>query len=216
MNAKLKEKLEDCPACGEHGLHEVNDTLEFQYKGQSTKLSQLLSVCDCCGSEIATPRQSKLNLRAANAFKKRIDGFLVGDDIRAFRNRFQLTQEVCSQLFGGGEIAFSRYESDTVYQSLPMDRLIRLCMKAPKNLLELAKEASVELSEDSIHLISAEADKDFMSVVQQAFSALGRSAISHSSIGASANEEIFERYGAGEFKARRKVFNFSDMIGAAA
>lgn len=216
MISKLKELSAVCPACGEQGLHDVNGSLQFEYKGQVTTLPQLFSECDCCGSDITTASQSKSNLRAANAFKKRVDGFLSGEDIRVFRKRYLLTQELCAQLFGGGEIAFSRYESDTVYHSLPMDRLIRLCIKAPKNLLVLAKESSVTLPDESIHLIKAEADKDFMSVVHQAFSALGRSAMSHASAGESANEEIFERYGAGEFKPRRKVFNVSEMIGVAA
>ncbi|MGV1017826.1 MAG: type II toxin-antitoxin system MqsA family antitoxin [Fluviibacter phosphoraccumulans] len=215
MNNNVNQKAELCPVCGEDVLQVVNGSMPFEYQGQTTALEQLSSTCDCCGSEIATAAQSKANLRAATAFKKQVDGFLAGAEIRDFRKRFDLTQEVCALLFGGGEVAFSRYESDTVYQSAPMDRLIRLCIHDPKNILELSKQSAVELSKETRHQIQMEADKRFMSVVQEAFFAFAPKS-PQSSKGASANEDVFERYAAGDMVPAVSKFVPAEVIGAAA
>lgn len=215
MNNNVNQKVELCPVCGEGALRVVLGSMPFEYQGQTTTLQQLSSACDCCGSEIATAAQSKANLRAATAFKKQVDGFLAGAEIRDFRKRFDLTQEVCALLFGGGEVAFSRYESDTVYQSAPMDRLIRLCVNDPKNILELAKQSAVELSKETRHQIQMEADKRFMSVVQEAFFAFGRKSPLVTDC-ASANEAIFERYAAGVLEPTVSKFNAAEAMGAAA
>ena len=215
MNNNVNQKAELCPVCGEDVLQVVNGSMPFEYQGQTTALEQLSSTCDCCGSEIATAAQSKANLRAATAFKKQVDGFLAGAEIRDFRKRFDLTQEVCALLFGGGEVAFSRYESDTVYQSAPMDRLIRLCIHDPKNILELSKQSAVELSKETRHQIQMEADKRFMSVVQEAFFAFGRKSPLPTN-SAPANEDFFERYATGNFEPNVSKFNAAEVMGAAA
>lgn len=154
-------------------------------------------------------------MRAATAFKKQVDGFLAGEDIRDFRKRFGLTQDLCALLFGGGEVAFSRYESDTVYQSAPMDRLIRLCIHDPKNILELAKRSAVELSKVTRRQIQMEVDKRFMSVVQEAFFAFAPKS-PQPTRGASANEGIFERYVAGGLEPAVARYVPVEAIGAAA
>lgn len=215
MTNTLNQKAELCPVCGEGALRVVLGSMPFEYQGQTATLQQLSSACDCCGSEIATATQSKANLRAATAFKKQVDGFLAGGDIRDFRKRFGLTQELCALLFGGGEVAFSRYESDTVYQSAPMDRLIRLCINDPKNILELAKQSTVALSKETRHQIQMEADKRFMSVVQEAFSAFGRKSPLQP-VDTSANEDFFERYAAGGLEPTVSKFNAAEVMGAAA
>lgn len=215
MTNTVNQKVELCPVCGEGALQVVIGSAPFEYQGQTRTLQQLSSTCDCCGSEIATAAQSKANLRAATAFKKQVDGFLAGAEIRDFRKHFGLTQDLCALLFGGGEVAFSRYESDTIYQSAPMDRLIRLCIGDPKNILELAKQASVELSKEIRHQIQMEADKRFMSVVQEAFFAFAPKSPQPAK-GASANEGVFERYAAGDLVSAVSKFVPAELIGAAA
>ena len=215
MTNTVNQQAELCPVCGEGALHVVLGSAPIEYQGQATTLQQLSSTCDCCGSDIATAAQSKANLRSATAFKKQVDGFLAGAEIRDFRKRFGLTQEVCALLCGGGEVAFSRYESDTVYQSAPMDRLIRLCITDPKNIIELARLADVELPKETMHQILMEADKRFMSVVQEAFFAFGRKTPVVSSCD-SANEGVFERYAIGDLEPNVSKFNVAEVIGAAA
>ncbi|SEL63240.1 putative zinc finger/helix-turn-helix protein, YgiT family [Ectothiorhodospira marina] len=66
--------------------------------------------------------------------------------MRAAREAMGLTQAQAAALFGGGKVAFSRYENDDVTQSEAMDSLIRLCRSQPANLRELAQRKGVALA----------------------------------------------------------------------
>lgn len=47
-------------------------------------------------------------------------------------------------MFGGGPVAFSKYESDDVMQSDAMDKLLRLAAEVPAALDKLMSDAGVE------------------------------------------------------------------------
>jgi HTH-type transcriptional regulator/antitoxin MqsA len=59
------------------------------------------------------------------AFKKEVDGLLTGAQVRALRERLGINQSEAAKIFGGGLVAFSKYESDDVSQSEAMDKLLR-------------------------------------------------------------------------------------------
>lgn len=121
MNTK-----ELCPICGEGHVTSCVDQVESEYKGQKAMLPLHYQVCDVCTSDFAGMEESRLNKRAVMAFRKSVDGLLTGDEIRALRDKFKITQGQAAKLFGGGPVAFSKYENDDVAHSEAMDTLLRL------------------------------------------------------------------------------------------
>ncbi|HEC06256.1 MAG TPA: type II toxin-antitoxin system MqsA family antitoxin, partial [Thiolapillus brandeum] len=73
------------------------------------------------------------------AFKKQVDGLLSGAEVRALREKLGLSQADAAKVFGGGPVAFSKYESDDVAQSEAMDKLLRLAAEIPAAFEVLAQ-----------------------------------------------------------------------------
>lgn len=123
---------ERCPVCGEGSQvrHVQSRILEFNGKKESVN-GFLYSICDSCGTEICDADQTRFNKRLVQSFRKRAEGLLVGSEIRAIREHFDLSQQQAARVFGGGIVAFSKYESDDVSQSIAMDRLLRVAFAVP-------------------------------------------------------------------------------------
>lgn len=130
-----------CPICEEGRLIEKVEMDAAEYRGHTRELPLHFSECDACGSETATAEQTRENKRGMIAFKKEVDGFLTGEEIVALRRRLGLKQAEAAQIFGGGPVAFSKYEKNDVTQSESMDRLLRVANKFPMVAVWLANEA---------------------------------------------------------------------------
>jgi HTH-type transcriptional regulator/antitoxin MqsA len=128
-----------CPICGEGHLERCTGKNTVEYKGQSTELDMQYSVCDACSSEQADAAQLRTNKRAMTGFKKHVDGLLIGAEVRALRECFGINQAEAARIFGGGPVAFSKYESDDVAQSGAMDKLLRLAAAVPAAFAHLAQ-----------------------------------------------------------------------------
>ena len=115
-----------CPICGEGHVTPGCDMVAHEYRGQSKLLPLYFTTCDTCTSESAGLEESRANKRAVLAFRKFVDGLLTGNEIRALRDKFNITQGQAARLFGGGPVAFSKYENDDVAHSEAMDTLLRL------------------------------------------------------------------------------------------
>ncbi|MEZ0231412.1 MAG: type II toxin-antitoxin system MqsA family antitoxin [Methylophilaceae bacterium] len=147
MVYKLSRDGDSCPACGEGHLSSVEDSRLVEYKGVTESVAMHYSVCDLCESELTGHAESQANNRAINAFHKRVDSLLSGLEVRDHRKTYGISQALASELFGGGQVGFSRYEKDEVKQSLAMDNLIRLCFANPYNIILLAQMRDIELPE---------------------------------------------------------------------
>ncbi len=132
-----------CPVCGEGHLHDSIDKNKVEYKGQTTELDMLYSVCDVCGSDQSASAQLLTNKRTMIAFKKQVDGLMAGEQVRALRERLGINQAEAAKIFGGGPVAFSKYESDDVAQSAAMDKLLRLALAVPGAFNKLAHESGI-------------------------------------------------------------------------
>lgn len=133
-----------CAICGEGHLHPHVGKNHVEYKGQLAELDLHYSLCDACGSEQSDAGQLRTNKRAMAAFKKRVDGLLTGAEVRALREKLGLNQAEAAQVFGGGPVAFSKYESDDVAQSEAMDKLLRLAVELPAAFEMLVRRAGLE------------------------------------------------------------------------
>jgi len=134
------DSKELCPICGEGHVTDHVDQFESEYKGQTALLPSHFRLCDSCHSDFAGARESKLNKRAIMAFRKSVDGLLTGAEICALRDKYKLTQGQAAKLFGGGPVAFSKYENDDVSQSESMDTLLRLVRRSEAAFWELVAE----------------------------------------------------------------------------
>lgn len=149
-------KSEICPICGEGCLTELIDKIPVEYKNYQTELNTHYSVCDSCGCEQANATQTRYNKRLMIAFKKQVDGLLTGAEITTIRLRLGITQKEAAVLFGGGPVAFSKYENDDVIQSESMDNLLYLADKLPVVLNSLATRKGIKLeSKTRLSIVAA-------------------------------------------------------------
>ncbi len=139
------DSKELCPLCGEGHVTAQVEQVENEYKGRKTLLPDHFKLCDHCGSDFAGAHEAKLNKRALMAWRKQVDGLLTGAEITALRRQYRLTQTQAAQLFGGGPVAFSKYENDDVAQSESMDTLLRLVRRSPAAFRALLEEKNIDL-----------------------------------------------------------------------
>ncbi|HHB1565009.1 TPA: type II toxin-antitoxin system MqsA family antitoxin [Vibrio metschnikovii] len=143
----MKTKI--CPICEQGHLSNQEEIIHVEHMGQQGSISSQFSTCDVCGSEQATPENARFNKRAMIAFKKQVQGLLTGMEVRELRKGWNFSQEDAAKIFGGGPVAFSKYESDDVMQSEAMDRLIRIARDVPASLDKLIADAGVKRKIDA-------------------------------------------------------------------
>lgn len=143
------KNINQCPLCEEGTLHEQVEHETALYKGKEITTPLYFNECDCCGTEQANTAISRKNKRAYIAVKKVADGLLCGDQVRELRVQWGINQNDAAKMFGGGPVAFSKYESNDVAQSESMDKLLRLAKDMPQVLMLLAKKANVTLSNNN-------------------------------------------------------------------
>lgn len=136
----MNAQQELCPLCGEGHVTARVQYEEQTYKGHTELIALHLNECDHCSSEFSGAAETRLNKRALMAFRKRVDGLLTGAEIVAFRDQYNLTQAQAARLFGGGPVAFSKYENDDVVQSEAMDTLLRLVRRSTDAFWTLVDE----------------------------------------------------------------------------
>tara|TARA_Y100000766_G_scaffold285118_1_gene306519 strand:- start:2486 stop:3100 length:615 start_codon:yes stop_codon:yes gene_type:complete len=134
-----------CDLCGEGTLEEKQGVNTVTYKNVSRELTNTYCECDTCGVEVTMPEQTRDNKRRMVAFKKEVDGLLTGTEVRELRERLGLKQAEAVKVFGGGAVAFSKYEKDDVTQSEAMDKLLRLAGDVPEAFARLCQNAQVNM-----------------------------------------------------------------------
>lgn len=141
-----------CDLCGEGTLEEKQGVNTVTYKNVSRELTNTYCECDTCGVEVTMPEQTRDNKRRMVAFKKEVDGLLTGTEVRELRERLGLKQAEAVKVFGGGAVAFSKYEKDDVTQSEAMDKLLRLAGDVPEAFARLCQNAQVNIHHTSAKL----------------------------------------------------------------
>lgn len=152
----MNEK-EICPICGEGHLTDHVDQVETEYNGHTGKVPLHYQLCDVCMSESAGAVQMRANKRGMTAFRKQVDRLLSGSEILGLRKRYGLSQQQAAQLFGGGPVAFSKYENDDVAHSEAMDKLLRLVSRSETAFWDLVDQEGMtaELRRVKVQKVSA-------------------------------------------------------------
>jgi HTH-type transcriptional regulator/antitoxin MqsA len=144
----MNEK-EICSICGEGHVTDHVDQVEAEYSGHKGNVPLHYQLCDACMSDSAGAVQMRANKRGMVAFRKQVDRLLSGAEILALRKRYGLNQQQAARLFGGGPVAFSKYENDDVAHSEAMDKLLRLVLRSKTAFWELVGQEGMT---DELHL----------------------------------------------------------------
>lgn len=139
MNEKAR-----CPICGEGHVTNHMDQIETEYKEKKGFVASHYLLCDACGSDFAGAAEMRVNKRTVLAFRKQVDGLLSGAEIVALRNRYGINQKQAARLFGGGPVAFSKYENDDVAHSEAMDKLLRLVLRSEMAFWDLVDQEGMK------------------------------------------------------------------------
>lgn len=194
----MTNKKNICPIC-EMGILTAKVEKEFQkYKHATSELDFHYSECDVCYSQTATSLQLRQNKRAMIKFKKEVDGLLSAADIKHIRLSLGLSIKDAGAIFGGGPVAFSKYENDELIQSIPMDSALRLARSTPSGIRDLAKVRNIILvpSKQPNNSTSLIRFKEGLSVTEP-ISGLSRSGFSSIAINfdnSPVNKDIVEVY----------------------
>lgn len=133
-----------CPFCEQGELRPHSHSTEVTVEDKTLRVEGLEShYCEHCSETVIFPAQARANQKRIADAKRKVQGLLSGDEIRAAREHLGLTQEAAAQIFGGGRNAFSKYERGDVIQSVAMDRVIRLAMGSVDSLRRLCDWADV-------------------------------------------------------------------------
>ena len=173
---------EFCPFCDGTNLSVVDSHARHDVDGQSVNVPARSHACADCGAVFGNGADMRFNARAMRAATKRLRKLLTGLEVRAIRERLGLTQAKAAELFGGGPVAFSKYESDDVAQSDAMNLLLRLVDLHPHLLEDIAQLQEVEFETQktsfaavnrifaNARLSSAQLGRSFDSIVMSAAS----------------------------------------------
>jgi HTH-type transcriptional regulator/antitoxin MqsA len=133
-----------CRICGEGHLTEIVGQNDVEYNGHRASIPLKYSICSACDSEQGSAAQVLENKRRMQSFKKKVEGLLSGEEVRALRKQLGISQKDAALVFGGGPVAFSKYESDDVIQSESMDKLLRVAAALPWAFAQLVEMAALD------------------------------------------------------------------------
>ena len=135
--------LRACPVCG-GTLVEETRKVRFTYKDRILDLDQAGQFCVRCSEGFLSPTESRANDNAIRTFHNKVDGLLAPQEIRAIRKRLNLTQAEAAIVFGGGPMAFSKYERGETTHSRALDIVLRL-LDSGQISLEAVKSVETEV-----------------------------------------------------------------------
>lgn len=102
--------------------------------------------CTVCGEVLLTPQQANDAQRRAAEVLRKEEGLLSPSEVREIRARLGLTQAELETLLGVGPKTVVRWERGTVFQSPPVDRLLRVldASKEARQVLAPAPQAAAQ------------------------------------------------------------------------
>jgi putative zinc finger/helix-turn-helix YgiT family protein len=136
-----------CPSCEkESELINIRKQENFNVKGEMIPVDVDYFTCTECGAEFDNPNPGYDPLAVAYRKYRRRKHMMQPEEIRSFRETYDLTQRELSLLLGFGGATLSRYENGAL-QDETHDTLLRLILQ-PANLLEIIQEKPEVLAEE--------------------------------------------------------------------
>jgi len=134
-----------CPVCCEGHLVMSEKMVLLNPLNNEITVKQHGHVCDVCGTEIATAEDLKFNARSYRAANLQVAGRMTGYDIKALRLDLKISHKTAGQIFGGGPVAFCKYEYHDVTPTDAMDNLLWVANKYPFIVHALAERHGIAL-----------------------------------------------------------------------
>lgn len=136
-----------CPSCErETELVHVQKTENIIVKGESIQIPVDRFLCSACGEEFDNPSPDYDPLAAAYTEYRHRKGMVQPEQIRVFREKYNLSQKELSDLLGFGGATLSRYENGAL-QDEAHDTILRLIID-PYNLQQMIQEKGDVLSNE--------------------------------------------------------------------
>jgi putative zinc finger/helix-turn-helix YgiT family protein len=131
-----------CPACGATMVVK-RSALRLPVNGEEIVVPSATHLrCLNCGEILLRYQDSKRLGEDAIAIYRQKHGLLSADEIRAIRERFELTQVDLARLLRLGANTVSRWESGRNVQTAAMDMLLRLIRDLPGSIAYLRDHAA--------------------------------------------------------------------------
>ena len=131
-----------CPSCGTL-MKEARGRLKLPVNGEAIAVPSSSHLkCQKCGEIVLRFQDAKrLHEDAIELYRKK-HGLLSADEIRAIRERFDLTQADLARLLHLGANTVSRWESGRNVQTAAMDLLLRLVRDLPGGIDYLREQTA--------------------------------------------------------------------------
>ena len=121
-----------CPVCETGQIKTCRQNLAFKYKGEETVLTdQNIFKCPECSETFIPPDKERSIDKYLTDQRRKIDGLLTSDEIKAIRKQYGITQTAFAKILRVASKTFARYENGQVAQSYAMDNLLRILRKFP-------------------------------------------------------------------------------------
>lgn len=131
-----------CPSCGTL-MTETHGRLQVPVNGESVAVPSAKHLrCPKCDEIVLRFQDAKRLQEDAIALYRKQHGLISADEIRALRERFELTQAELARLLQLGANTVSRWESGRNVQTAAMDMLLRLIRDLPGSIEYLRKHAA--------------------------------------------------------------------------
>lgn len=131
-----------CPACGTM-MKEKRGTLRLPVNGEEIAVPSAAHLaCPKCREVVLRFDDARRLGEDAVAIYRKKYGLLSADEIRAIRERFDLTQADLARLLHLGANTVSRWESGRNVQTAAMDVLLRIIRDLPGSIEYLRKHAA--------------------------------------------------------------------------
>lgn len=153
-----------CPNCEKiTNLEFVKRQDKLNVRGELIEVEDQFIRCLECGEEFDDPKSSYDVLSIAYRKYRQKHGMLQPEEIRAWRNKYNLTQKELSSLLSWGGATLSRYEQGGL-QDDAHEGMLRLIMN-PYNFLNLVKDNQEALPqskrEELIKILNGENEQEF-------------------------------------------------------
>lgn len=145
MTKKFTPEL--CPVCGEGTWQPYTDGVyTFRHGRKEHKVvGQNYARCDHCDTRGYLPGQRDENRRIVREYQAKLTGYVSPSDVLAVREKYLLTQADAARIFGGGIQGFSKWERGIASPAGPTARLIKLALKHPEVMCDLARDVGINL-----------------------------------------------------------------------
>lgn len=124
-----------CPVCEVGILTVKREDVEFSYHDSTMILAQQdILYCQTCGESFLPPHTAREREKILTDARRKVDGLLTSEEIKAIRQQFRMTQTEFAHLLRVGKKTFARYENGQITQSYAMDDLLRILRDYPETI----------------------------------------------------------------------------------